>query len=344
MKPKRFLLDVAAIRVALIFILVFYHAFCPFTGDGHFPVKGNEPIELYKWLGIIPHYFRLEAMVFISGLLFGYTLMQHPERLSFDGCVAKKAKRLLLPCLLFSLIYFVLFYDLHQPLFVILVRLSNGVNHLWFLPMIFWCFALCYLAERTHFTPSIVLLVSIAIIALPSVDLVLGVKRVHRFFFFFYFGYAIKKGYIKFKLVEKTRDLLLLLATFLTLCVTHELLPELWKKSDIFILKGIRAVIIGILHFLCPFTMTIFLYSLANRPKIQSYLKQCPRLIVLSGYCYGVYIYHSFILDYLYYHTGFVSAVPNALFPWIGFAVTLTLSLLLCHLTLKTKLGRFLIG
>ncbi|MCH5175530.1 MAG: acyltransferase family protein [Prevotellaceae bacterium] len=346
MKQKKYLMDVAVIRITLIFFLVFYHAFCPFTGAWGPPSSGDfHPIELYKWMGLISHLFQLEAMVFISGLLFGYALMLNPKRLSFNDCVVKKAKRLLLPCLLFSVIYYVLFPNhIHEPWYIILQKLSNGIGHLWFLPMIFWCFVLCYLVEKSHLPPPVVLIASIIILSLPSVDLILGLKRVHRFFFFFYFGFAIKKEYIKFKYVESKRYLLLLLIMFLVLCVAHELLPELWKKSNLLIENGIRAIVIGIVFFLCPFSMIVFLYSLANKPKVQYCLNRCPQLMVLSSYCYGVYIYQDYILTYLYYHTDFASVVPNALFPWAGFVITLILSLLLCHLTLKTRFGRFLIG
>ena len=204
MKPNNFLLDVAAIRITLIFALVFYHAFCPFTGAWDFPVYDIQPIELYKWLGLISHFFQLEAMVFISGLLFGYTLKRHPERLTFNNCVVKKAKRLLLPCLFFSAIYYFLFYDLNEQWGTILLKLSNGVDHLWFLPMIFWCFVLCYLTERLRIPPPLVLLASIIILALPSVDLFLGLKRVHRFFSFFILVLPLIKNTLSSDLYRKS--------------------------------------------------------------------------------------------------------------------------------------------
>lgn len=90
--------------------------------------------------------------------------------------------------------------------------------------------------------------------------------------------------------------------------------------------------------------MIVFLYSVANKSRVQNYLEQCPKLVILSGYCYGVYIYQQFILKYLYYKTAFASYVSTEAFPWIGFVVALVFSLLLCHLTLKTKFGRYLIG
>lgn len=149
-------MDVVLIRLTLIFFLVFYHAFCPFTGAWIAPpCEDFHTIEVYKWLGLLTHNFRLESMVFISGLLFGYTLTLHPERLSFNSCIIKKVKRILLPSLLFSIVYYLLFYDLDVPLHSILLKLLNGCGHLWFLPMIFWCFVICYILERLRVTPPI---------------------------------------------------------------------------------------------------------------------------------------------------------------------------------------------
>lgn len=73
-------MDVVLIRLTLIFLLVFFHAFTPFTGNWPIlPCEDFHVIETYKWVGLLSHYSQLEAMVFISGLLFGHTLALHPE-------------------------------------------------------------------------------------------------------------------------------------------------------------------------------------------------------------------------------------------------------------------------
>lgn len=42
-----------------------------------------------------------------------------------------------------------MFYDLQASWYNIIWKLLNGCGHLWFLPMIFWCFVLVYLIEIT---------------------------------------------------------------------------------------------------------------------------------------------------------------------------------------------------
>lgn len=146
---KKFLMDVVAIRLSLIFLLVVYHALCIYTGAWDSPFIPAIDIPIYNWLGTFIHLSQLESMVFISGLLLGYYAYIRPETLSFHSCVVKKAKRILLPCLFFGVIYYVMFYDLQVSWYSIFWKLFNGCGHLWFLPMIFWCFVLVYLIAIT---------------------------------------------------------------------------------------------------------------------------------------------------------------------------------------------------
>lgn len=314
---------------------------CPLPPRSEFDYQ---VVDAYKWIGLLAHNFQLEAMVFISGLLFGYTLELQPERLSFNSCVIKKVKRILLPSLFFSIMYYLLFYDLHAPFGVILQKLLNGCGHLWFLPMLFWCFVICYILERLHINPFVILLMSLIALLIPVNIPYLGLGRLHQFFFFFYLGVAIKKKYIIFPKVQNNRILCCLLIIYIILCTFNEMIISSWWKPMDFVGLSARALITRTTHTLCALSMIVFLYNLANRTPIKNFLNNCPNLITLSGYCYGVYIYQQFILQGLYYHTSFTSYVSLTVFPWIGFIITLILSLILCHLTLKTKIGRYLIG
>ena len=110
---KPMLMDVVLMRLCLIFLLVVFHAFCIYTGGWDKPYDSFPYIPLYDWFGMLTHGFRLQSMVFISGILFGFTLTRHPERLCFKSCVVRKAKRVLLPCYIFGIIYWLMFY--YQP-------------------------------------------------------------------------------------------------------------------------------------------------------------------------------------------------------------------------------------
>ena len=78
----------------------------------------------------------LESFVFISGYLVGYQVLIKKREL----IIMNKVTRLLVPSILFSLIYWLIFnYNgiVSETFFYDLV---NGVGHMWFLPMLFWCF------------------------------------------------------------------------------------------------------------------------------------------------------------------------------------------------------------
>lgn len=58
---------------------------------------------------------------------------------------------------------------------------------------------------------------------------------------------------------------------------------------------------------------------------------------------YGVYIFHQFILQFLYYKTSFPNTFGTIWLPWVGTGVALALSLILSILFRQTQWGRKLI-
>lgn len=100
----------------------------------------------------------------------------------------------------------------------------------------------------------------------------------------------------------------------------------------------------NICHTTNALSAIYLIYSFANKQSVLHFLSNKPILITLSGYCYGVYIYQQFILNIIYYQTQLPFIVNAYWLPWIATLATIVLSLLLCHFTLKTKIGRFLIG
>lgn len=69
-----------------------------------------------------------------------------------------------------------------------------------------------------------------------------------------------------------------------------------------------------------------------------------PGLINLSTYCFGIYLFQQFILYYIYYRTDVLSMISIEALPWISFVAALVLSYLFTMFTLKTRVGRYLIG
>ena len=67
-------------------------------------------------------------------------------------------------------------------------------------------------------------------------------------------------------------------------------------------------------------------------------------MIKLSGYCYRVYTFQQFILKFLYYKACIAHCTDPYVLPWVATAVTMALSLVFTDLSLRTRVGRFLIG
>ena len=144
-QPK--LQEVLLTRPILIVFLVVYHAFIVYAGGWTQPA-GFVPHEGYAWIARLSYSFMLEMFVFISGYVWAYQLLDLNRRTSFAGLVQQKSKRLLLPSIVFSLAYLLCFSRdlISSPR--LLYDLLSGVGHMWFLPMLFWCFCGAYVMTR----------------------------------------------------------------------------------------------------------------------------------------------------------------------------------------------------
>lgn len=108
--------------------------------------------------------------------------------------------------------------------------------------------------------------------------------------------------------------------------------------------KGLILVITGILKLLMSCCGILALYLTVCKTTTNEGYHPKQWVISASDNCYGVYVYHQFILVFLYFYTPLVAVCHPLLVPWIGLVVIFSFSLLLTKLTLKTKIGRFLIG
>ena len=140
MEKKRLLTDVVIIRPLIIGLLVVYHAFIIYNGGWREPI-GFVPVKAYGWIADFLHSFRMQVIIFIAGYVYSYQVLSLKRDESLGKIVTKKFKRLILPSLFFSLIYFFMFYDYSgYTIWSGAVKILSGAGHMWFLPMLFWCF------------------------------------------------------------------------------------------------------------------------------------------------------------------------------------------------------------
>lgn len=104
---KRNLDEVSFIRPILIVLLVFVHCFTVFNG-GWPPFEGYKDCTGYMWFSRTCYSFMLETFIFVSGYVWAYQVIDLQKRSSL-GILKKKAERLILPSVVFSLVYWQLF-------------------------------------------------------------------------------------------------------------------------------------------------------------------------------------------------------------------------------------------
>ena len=104
---KKSLNDILIIRPLAIFLLVVWHSFIIYTGGWKQP-ESFKHIETYWWIAKASYACMLELFVFISGYVFALGLEKKNPTLK--NTIFSKFKRLIFPSLIFSIIYYIMFY------------------------------------------------------------------------------------------------------------------------------------------------------------------------------------------------------------------------------------------
>lgn len=342
--------DVSVIRVILIILLVLYHSFAIFNGAWDAP-DGYCQIPAYWWIASASYSFMLEMFVFISGYLFGYQVRTKGETIiSFKNTILKKAKRLLLPCFFFGIIYYLIFYDLKAPVFDIVYTIVNGAGHLWFLPMLFWCFVAIFVIEKLKIKPFIVFPLLVVCSLISFLPLPFRMTSAMYYLLFFYTGYILKKKDIDLSRFFEGKYAVFSIFAYIILFVSFTLIREqiansAWGGEDSGLLyKVLKMSAQKASVLIYSWSGVIMTYITVNWLLIKNKIKISQSLMKVSALCFGVYIYQQFILKLLYYDFGFMESVSPYILPWMGFVVAIILSVSFSYLTVKTKFGRFLIG
>lgn len=346
MGKKKLLTDVVIIRPLIIGLLVVYHAFIIYMGGWREPV-GFKPVEAYGWIADFLHSFRMQVIIFIAGYVYSYQISLGKNE-SLKNIVVKKFKRLILPSVFFSLIYFFLFCDFERyTVGSTLVTILSGAGHMWFLPMLFWCFGCGKLLVCSKLNEFLVLFL-LACIALVPWSVPFGIGNALRYMVFFWLGVVVWRhhDYVVAKFCTGRFSLFAVV-----LFVVSYLLSRLYQQVGLASMVE-PTMFWRLLHLVVDnaVALVVTLLGIGMVYVVTNYFveyKHCypaSWVFTASTICYGVYIYQQFILQILYYKTGLPEVLGPYLLPWVGVVVTLVLSVVLTRLTLKTRFGRFLIG
>lgn len=202
--------------------------------------------------------------------------------------------------------------------------------------MLYWCFILAFiLRKRVRFT--FLILLSLTLVFIGGGYLPFGISRMFLCFAYFVFGMACFRGKIVSKLNFGCIQALVLFAiTFIGYCYGRKFIIEYTGSCNLIVGLVISRVFM-FFRVLCGLIGCYTLYLICNKVKLNtdSYLIKA----FLSS-SFGIYVYHQFFLQILYYKTSFTSYVAPQLLPWISFVVTMLLSYGLTKITISTKIGR----
>lgn len=343
MSEKGLLKDVVIIRPLAIFLLVVWHSFIIYAGGGWSEPESFLPINSYWWIGKVSYACMLELFVFISGYVFAHTLQKRQP--TFKSIVINKFRRLIIPSIIFSVIYYFMFYDLSKftvPCF--LLKILSGCGHMWFLSMLFWTTLIGYIilkeSERVKIWWYIVLLVLFPILSyLPNT---LRISTALYYTPFFVLGGIVYK-YREWWMSHIQKILCVgsvLCGTILIgLLLERDVFP-LYMESSSLLIKGGAYIIAKYVRLFYSFAGVVFIYSLVNY-FLHTKKYSVPNWVInINSACFGVYLFQQFILQIIYYKTPCPRILGPYWLPWVGLLTTLVVSYALTKLCQATKYGK----
>lgn len=334
-KPKIRLDEVTLMRSILAILIVLFHAFCCWDGRWK-PFDGFEENPFYGWISRVAFAFTLEGFVLISGYLYAFQQITLKRNGGGKILILTKLKRLILPSILFTALYFALFLD-YKGVPDLIYSLVQGRGHMWYLPMLFWCFMGGWLIEKINISDKWKLLVLAVVSIMTIVSLPLRIDKACQYMFYFYGGYVLYKESDKIREFVNSRWLTIGWIAYAIVFFLFRFLQAYVDELDgslFSILANLCQLLYASLGALVFYATAVYYTQSHQLHSLTNEVARCS---------FGIYLFQQFILMILYYKTDFPVVVGNWL-PWIGFVVTLVASLGLSYLLLKTKTGKYLIG
>lgn len=325
-----------------------YHSFAPYGGVNSWKIDSINEVCAYYWWDKFVFSFMLEALVFISGYVFSFQLYELKRDYSFHMLLKQKIKRLLIPSLLFSLAYVLLFYDSPTTIseyFFVVYDIVCGAGHLWFCPMLFWCFVLTIFITKIKKSERVKLLFLLLLAIFSLVPLPLRLDEACYYEFFFYMGvYLFKSKEMIIRKYLNSRSMVLcsgvFFVTFVWFTVFREYLFDYHPNS---LEKEVVKVILYKFTMITYSSSGLFSFYLIAL-KVTQMDFQIPSWVMnLNQYCMGIYVIHQFYLKWLYGSTCLPEVCGTYALPWAGYFITLTLSIGLAILIRLVPIGKKLI-
>lgn len=335
---KGWLYEISFIRPILLILLVSYHAFC-YNCDAWGIPDGVTTNEVYKWIALLSRAFRLEGFVFVSGYVFALQVLKKNKFENIQLLIKSKFRRLIIPYFIFGIAYYCMFGLDKSP-----IILLKGIGHLWYLPCLFWCFIGTYIIYKSNIKESLIIFSLILLIPFSILPIPLQINSACYYMLFFYAGGIFWKYSEKIKENVNSSKIVTCWIIFIILLIANNILIEYLSSiasNQHIVIKGVIMASNKIIKAILASSGIYAIYSSASLFIKNHSLKNW--VVKIGDYGYGVYIFHQFILIYLFYHTQLPSIVGSTWLPWVGLVITTVGSIMLTAIFRSTKLGRSLL-
>lgn len=265
--------NIALCRNLAIISIILHHTLCAF---GSWPPNHKIDVPLPDILSILSYDLKavgLGTFTFVSGYLMFF---QEKKKISFTNFLYKKTSRILLPCLLYALAYWLIFPTF---MFNIFPAPING-THLWYLPMIFLCMIVISLHTycRRYALPLVILIYC----AMHYYNNLLPNRTLEEFFYYFpifYSGYLLNKYSVVERLQNTKYRVLSLIISFFA-CV--------YFRKHGFPIYG-WAVYYG----LAALTLYMATSLLLNNKTLDKFS------MIITNNSFAIYLLHQFVINAL---------------------------------------------
>ena len=218
----------------------------------------------------------------------------------------------------------------------IVIHMSTA--HLWFLPMLFWCFICGYIIQKNNWYCYSTLCILLLLMLLPRPSIIpLRITCFMEYAFYFVLGlFLFKDRNILLPIIQNKISLIISFTVFITTFGFYYYINSILNIKMFYLLHYL-------LGFIYSTAGLIFIYGIHNF--IIDHINSIPLIVKrVANYSFAIYVFHQFILYYIYFNTKAPIIFGQILLPWISIITTMILSYILAHLFLKTKIGKWLLG
>jgi len=264
--------------------------------------------------------------------------------MSTKDIIRKKGKRLLVPSIIFSILYYICFCNIKERGIAVcdIYDIISGFAHMWFLPMLFWCFIISNIVIKLNILSiKSIIILSIVFSILSIAPLPFQLSNSFHFLPFFLVGMFWGMGRIQSYKISKLQFLLvviLFLVSFVMLTLLNNYINSIRDDYPTYI-KIIFSCLTNLNRLVYSGIGVLLVYHFMIAAKERG-IKTNGFWIMLSECCFGVYLFQQFYLIYLYDYTSIAVVINYYWLPWICFLIALLLSLGSTLLIRQTSLGR----